>query len=268
MKKNTYQRTSITKSIDINCDIGEGYGIYKVTDDEKLMPYISSANIACGFHAGDPQIMAKTLELAKKYQVAIGAHISIPDLQGFGRRLINFSAEEIYNIALYQIGALYALAKSIKLNLQHIKLHGALYHLASENKEVSHAIAKAIINFDRQLYWIGYPYSKQEEVAKEYNLNFAAEAFADRNYDDNGKLLPRTHTNALIQSSQEVKARIKDILINHAIKTVNNKVFPLDAQTICVHSDSPQALQILENIDRTLKQLRVNLKPLSWKART
>lgn len=239
------------KYIDINSDIGEGFGIYKVCEDEKILRYISSANVACGFHAGDPQIMKEIVRLAKKQKVAIGAHISFPDLQGFGRRKIDFSPSEISNIALYQIGALHAIAKSEGLNLQHIKLHGALYHIASDNPQISEAIAEAILNFNRNLWWIGFPNSWQEKIARKFKIKFAPEGFADRKYDKNNNLLPRTKAGSIIKSSQEAAKQAIKMSLNGKIKT------------ICIHSDTTNSVEIAKTVAKSLKSYNFTIKPLS-----
>lgn len=238
--------------IDINCDLGEGFGIYKICDDEKLLPYISSANIACGFHAGDPQIMRDMIKLAKKYKVAIGAHIALPDIQGFGRRKIDFSPKEITNIILYQIGALYAIAKSEEVNLQHIKPHGILYHLASEEKAVAEAIGEAVLRFDRNLWWIGFPLSWQEKVAQNLGIKFAQEGFADRNYDENNRLLPRTHPYSIINSPEQAA--------KHAIKIIHL----FSVKTLCIHSDTPNSVKIAKRVSQYLKTKGFYIKPLNF----
>ncbi len=241
----------LNRNIDINADLGEGFGIYKVCNDEELIKYISSANIACGFHAGDYNIMGNIISLAKKHNVAIGAHISLPDLQGFGRRKIDFSTSEIKNISLYQLGALYAIAKSYGIKIQHIKLHGYIYHLASENEEVAQTIADAIIAFDKNLFWIGFPNSFQEKVAKTRKIKFAAEGFADRKYDDQGKLLPRWAKGAIIKSPKKACDQIIKLISNYYIKT------------ICIHSDTPHAVAIAKSIRKMLEKKHIQIKPLS-----
>ncbi len=238
------------RCIDINADLGEGFGIYKVCDDEELIKYITSANIACGFHAGDFNIMEKTVALAKRYNIAIGAHISLPDLHGFGRRKIDFSIQEIKNLSLYQLGALYAIAKNYGLKIQHLKLHGYLYHLASENEEVAIAVADTILAFDRRLFWIGFPNSYQEKAAKNMKLRFAGEGFADRAYDESGKLLPRHLQGSIITSPKKACRQVLKLILNPSIKT------------ICVHSDSPNAIQIAKNIRKTLEKQNIQIQPL------
>ncbi|MFN7181442.1 MAG: LamB/YcsF family protein [Planctomycetota bacterium] len=242
---------TLPRYIDINADLGEGFGIYRVCDDEQLIRYITSANIACGFHAGDYNIMNKMVELSKKYNVAIGAHISLPDLQGFGRRRIYFSPDEIKNIFLYQLGSLYALAKNHNVKLQHIKLHGFLYHLANEDKKVAQTIADAIIKFDKNLIWIGFPQSYQQELAREYNIKFAPEGFADRGYDKNGKLLPRDRKGAIIKSPKKVSLQVLKLISHHDIKT------------ICIHSDTKGALAIAKCVRKTLEKNNIHIKSLS-----
>lgn len=253
----------IKKHIDINADLGEGFGTYKVCNDEELLQYISSANIACGFHAGDPQIMSNVVQLAKKYKVAIGAHISLPDLQGFGRRKIDFSPSEIKNITLYQIGALYAIAKSKDMYLQHIKLHGALYHMASEDEKIATAIAESIISFNKNLWWIGFPNSYQWKVAKKFQIKFAPEGFVDRNYDKNGYLLPRTNPNAMIKSSGDAGETAVNMILCKKIILADGITLKTDVKTICIHSDTPNSVEIAKAVVQSLEYNNVQIKPLN-----
>lgn len=251
------------KYIDINADLGEGFGIYKICDDDKLLPFISSANVACGFHSGDPQIMRNVVKLAKKHKVAIGAHISLPDLQGFGRRKIDFTTSEIKNIALYQIGALYAITKSEDMHLQHIKLHGALYHMASEDKKVATPIAEAIISFNKQMWWIGFPNSYQEEIAEKFQIKFASEGFVDRNYDKNGNLLPRTNPDAIVKSPLKAAKMAVNMVLHKKIISNDGITLKADVKTICIHSDTPNSVEIAKTVFQSLKNHNIFLKSLN-----
>ncbi len=250
--------------IDINADLGEGFGIYKICNDEELLPFISSANIACGFHSGDPQIMRNVVKLAKKHKVAIGAHISLPDLQGFGRRKIELPTSDIKNITLYQIGALYAVAKSEGMFLQHIKLHGALYHMASEDKKIAIAIAESIIDFNKDLWWIGFPNSYQQEIAEKFQIKFASEGFVDRNYDKNGNLLSRARQDALIKSPLKTAEMAVNMVLHKKIISVDGTTLKINVRTICIHSDTPNSVEIAKLVVQSLKNHNVFIRSLNY----
>ncbi len=225
--------------IDINCDMGESFGQYKLGEDEAVMSFITSANIACGLHAGDPLVMQKTIRLAKKFNVAVGAHPSWPDLQGFGRREMNLSADEVEAFVLYQIGALAAFAKSEGAGLRHVKAHGALYNQAAKDKNLANAIARAVKAFSVDLILVGLAGSSLIEAGAELGLRVANEGFPDRNYNPDGTLVSRKQSNAIIESPDEVAV--------HAVALVKNGINfsgqRVKVDTLCLHGDNVHAAE-------------------------
>jgi UPF0271 protein len=230
--------------IDLNCDLGESFGQYQLGDDEASMPFITSANIACGFHAGDPMVMQKTIRLAKKYQVAVGAHPGWPDLQGFGRREMHLSAQETEACVLYQIGALAAFAKAEGAELRHVKPHGALYNQAAKDRVLANAIARAVKAFSVELVLIGLAGSSLIEAGAELGLRIANEGFPDRNYNLDGTLISRKQPNAIIESPEEVAA--------HALRLVRNGIDfsgrHVKVDTLCLHGDNIHAAENAKRI--------------------
>jgi UPF0271 protein len=252
------ERHGDNMKIDLNCDMGESFGQYKLGDDESVMPLITSANIACGFHAGDPLVMQRTIRLAKKYQVAVGAHPSWPDLQGFGRREMNLSAEETEAMVLYQIGALAGFAKAEGVELQHVKPHGALYNQAAKDKILANAIARAVKAFSADLILVGLAGSSLIEAGAEVGLRIAQEAFPDRNYNADGTLVSRKQTNAIIASPDEVAAHALS-LIHHGIDFSGQRV---NVDTLCLHGDNVHAAQNAKLIRAVLTQNKISVETL------
>jgi UPF0271 protein len=244
--------------IDLNCDMGESFGRYKLGDDEAVMPFITSANIACGFHASDPTIMQSTIRLAKKYKVAIGAHPSWPDLQGFGRREMNFSAEETKAMVLYQIGALAAFAKVEGAELRHIKPHGALYNQAAKDMVLAEAIAGAVKAFSADLILVGLAGSSLIQAGAEMGLHVANEGFPDRNYNADGTLISRKLANATIESPGEVAI--------HALTLARNGIDfsgrRIQVNTLCLHGDNIHAAENAKLIRETLGKQGLFVKAL------
>jgi 5-oxoprolinase (ATP-hydrolysing) subunit A len=225
--------------IDLNCDMGESFGQYTLGNDEAVMPFITSANIACGFHAGDPLVMQSTIRLAKKYKLAIGAHPSWPDLQGFGRREMNLSAEETEAIVLYQIGALAGFAKAERVELRHVKPHGALYNQAAKDRTLANAIARAVKAFSTDLILVGLAGSSLIEAGAELGLRVANEGFPDRNYNADGTLASRKQANAIIESPDEVAAHAL-MLAQNGIDFSGQRV---KVDTLCLHGDNLHAAE-------------------------
>lgn len=248
------------KSIDLNCDMGESYGIYTLGYDEAAMPYVTSINVACGFHASDPRNMLKTIRLAKKYGVAIGAHPSFPDLQGFGRRFMELSTEEIKADVIYQIGALWALCKTEGLTLQHVKVHGALYNAAEKDIKVATAIAEAIKAVDAALYMVCLSHSAMVTAAKNVGVHYVEEAFADRAYTNQGTLVSRTQPGAVMHDPIIVAERVLAMVSDSSIKTIEGEIISMNAQTICVHGDTPGAVDMIKTIADKFKQHGIVLK--------
>lgn len=239
--------------MDLNCDLGEGFGHYQIGNDEEILKYITSANIACGYHAGDPNIMMKTVQLAKKLNVQIGAHPGLPDLAGFGRREINITPEEIYHLMLYQIGALQAFAKVNNVSVQHIKPHGALYNMAEKNREISKAIVKAIKKIDSDLILYGLSGGILCEEGEKAGLSVAHEVFADRTYQPDGTLTPRTEQNALIHDLDQAIKQVIKMVKEQKVITVNGQEIPIKADTICIHGDGPHSLSFVQNLLKELE---------------
>jgi len=235
--------------IKLNCDMGESFGTWKMGLDEEIMPLIDMSNIACGFHASDPITMDKTVKLACKNSVTIGAHPGYPDLVGFGRRDLKCSSEEIEKFVLYQIGALEAICKANSTKVEFVKPHGALYNTMMRDIEVFKALVKSISSYNKNLKLMILSSSKNkqyEETAKEFGISLLFEVFADRSYMDDGSLMPRSMSNAVLSSSEEVIERLKFLLKNNAIKSHTGKKLELKVDCICVHGDNAHALGIVK----------------------
>jgi 5-oxoprolinase (ATP-hydrolysing) subunit A len=246
--------------VDLNCDMGESFGAYSIGNDNEIMQYISSANIACGFHAGDSQVMRKTVLLAIKNKVSIGAHPSFPDLQGFGRREINMSQQEVYDITMYQVGSLYGFVKAANGKLTHVKPHGALYNMAARNKKMAEAIVKAIIEFDNTLILFGLAGSELINVAKSYGLKCCNEVFGDRTYQPDGSLTPRSQANALISDWHQSVQQVIGMVEEKSVRAVDGTIIPIEADTICIHGDGPNALELAKAIHTALKERDILIK--------
>lgn len=242
--------------------MGESFATYQLGLDEEAVKYISSANIACGFHAGDPQVMAQTVDLAVNCGVAVGAHPSYPDLLGFGRRYMEAAPGEIKNYVIYQVGALQAFARVRGTGLQHVKPHGALYNVAAADKNIARAIAEAIYEIDSNLIFMTLANSEMEKAAGEIGLKFAREVFADRHYNGDGTLVPRSHPQSVIKDSAEATARLIEIITTGRIKTINGTSFPVKVDSICVHGDTPGAIEHMINLRNSLKLNKIDVVPL------
>lgn len=252
-------------NIDLNCDMGESFGIYTLGHDETAMPYVTSINVACGFHASDPNNIVKTIKKAKKYNLAIGAHPSFPDLVGFGRRAMAASHEEIYADVVYQIGALMGICKTEGLTLQHVKPHGALYNMAEKDSKVAAAIAKAIKSIDPNLYMVCSCGSMMVQGAQAVGVNYVEESFADRAYTKAGTLVPRREQGAVIQDPQTVAERVLAIITNGKVQSIDGFDVALKPQTICVHGDTPGAVDMIKAIRTRLVQDGIAVRPFSVK---
>lgn len=248
------------QTIDLNCDMGEAFGNYSMPDDEILMDYITSANIACGYHAGDPEVMQRTVNMAIKKGVAIGAHPGLPDLQGFGRREIKITANEAYQITLYQIGALHAFVKAAGGKLHHVKAHGALYNMAAKDTALARAIVQAVHDFDPALILYGLAGSEMIKAAQQSGLTTASEVFADRTYQDDGSLTPRSQKNAIITNEQQSVKQVLMMVKEQKVISVNNKTVALKADTLCLHGDGAHAVDFAKLINQKLKQEGITLK--------
>ena len=248
--------------IDLNSDLGESFGNYKIGMDEQLMKYISSANIACGFHAGDPLIMEKIIRMALDNNVAIGAHPGYPDLVGFGRRNMNVSLEELKAMVKYQVGAIKAMTESMGGKLQHVKPHGAMYNQAAANLDMALAIAEAIKEIDPNLIYMGLANSSMQEAADSIGLIFASEVFADRAYTNEGKLVPRSREGAVIHDADLVCERVLGMVKDGKVKSSEGHEIPLKADTICIHGDNPAAFELAVKIYESLEENKIQIKAL------
>ncbi|VFR22259.1 Lactam utilization protein LamB [plant metagenome] len=232
------------KTIDINSDLGEGYGRYRVADDEALMPRITSANIACGFHAGDPVIMRRTAELAVANGVRIGAHIGYPDVQGFGRRAVSFDAKELSALTLYQLGAMRAMAEAAGGTLGHVNFHGALGNLSFADEDVAHAVLQAVKDYDPTLKYVTLPFTAAARVAESLGLETVNSFLADRAYTPEGLLASRKQPGAMVTDTAQIRARVARLLSDGEIETVDGSVRRMPVDSILVHSDTAGALDI------------------------
>jgi UPF0271 protein len=225
--------------IDINSDLGESFGAYTLGNDEALMRSITSANVACGFHAGDPSVMRRTLRLAREAGVAVGAHPGFPDLVGFGRRDLHVTPAEAEDFILYQIGAIAGMASAEGLRLQHVKPHGALFNMAVRDAPLAGAIARAVAAFDPALILFGLPGSEILAAGREAGLRVAAEVFADRAYEPDGSLASRRKPGSVIHDAELVVARAIRLVTEGTVVAVDGSTLRLEADTICVHGDTP-----------------------------
>lgn len=255
------------KTIDLNCDMGESFGAYTIGMDKQVMPYITSANIACGFHAGDPVVMDKTVKIAVENNVGIGAHPGYPDLSGFGRRSMALTPEEIQHALVYQVGALRAFCRVHGAVLRHVKPHGALYLDAVEKKAVATAIARGIMSIDPDLYFVALAGKKGEimqGVGKNLGLKVVYEAFPDRAYTKEGGLVSRKEPGAVIHDPDIVAKRALD-MANGFVMAIDGTSLPLDVQTLCVHGDNKAALDLVKTIKTKLEANNISVKPMHGK---
>ncbi|QNA46309.1 5-oxoprolinase subunit PxpA [Lacibacter sediminis] len=243
------------KSIDLNCDLGEG-----LLTDEQIIPLISSANIACGYHAGDMDTMKRTIELCLQHNVAIGAHPSWHDKENFGRTEMQKTAEEIYDIVTAQLFTIAQLAKEQGAVLHHVKPHGALYNQSAKDKTIAAAIAKAVYDFAPSLIMFGLSGSISLTEANRFGLQTAHEVFADRTYRDDGSLTPRSQPNALITDEQTSLQQILQLINTQTVTTVTEKIIALKADTICIHGDGSNAVVFAKTISSALKQNHIDIK--------
>ncbi|MCY7537808.1 LamB/YcsF family protein [Bacillus pumilus] len=246
--------------VDINCDLGESFGQYTIGSDEQILEYVTSANIACGFHAGDPTVMRKTVRMALDKGVQIGAHPGLQDLVGFGRRPMAISAEEAYDLVIYQIGALSAFLKAEGGTMQHVKPHGALYNMAAKNTELSESIAKAVYHVDPSLVLYGLSGSELALAGERMGLQVAHEVFSDRTYQADGTLTSRREPNALIEDDELAVQQVVRMVREGKVRTVQGEDISLKADTVCIHGDGIHALQFAKTITSKLKEASIHLK--------
>jgi 5-oxoprolinase (ATP-hydrolysing) subunit A len=246
--------------IDINADMGESFGAYTIGHDAGLMKSITSANIAAGFHGGDPSVLRETIRLAKSHGVAVGAHPGFPDLVGFGRRELNVTPKEAEDFVLYQIAAVAGIARAEGVTLQHVKPHGALFNMAVRNAELSAAIARAVAAFDRALILFGLPGSEILSAGRAAGLQVASEVFADRAYESDGSLASRRKPGSVIHDADAVVARAVRMVTERTVVAIDGTPVSLEADTICVHGDTPGADRLAARIRAGLEQAGVVVK--------
>ena len=248
--------------IDLNCDLGEAFGNYSFGGDKDIIPLITSANIACGFHAGDENVMNETIQLAKENNVGIGAHPGLPDLQGFGRRKMDIKPKEIYNLVVYQLGALNGFCKIHGTRINHVKPHGALYNMGAKNKEIAQAIAQAVYDFDKSLVLVGLSNTLLISEAEALGLRTASEVFADRRYEDDGQLVSRQELDATITNTDEALQQVLKMVTENKVVSKNGKEIDLQADTICVHGDGAHALDFVTQIRKKLTKEGIDIQSL------
>lgn len=238
--------------IDLNCDLGESFGPYSIGNDRAIMPYISSANVACGMHAGDPTTMRNTILLAIENGVEIGAHPGFADREGFGRKVIHYPDNDLFNLLVYQIGALQKMVEAEKAVLRHVKPHGALYNMAAKDPELADVVAKAVKHLDPDLILVGLAGSELVRAGKEQGLKIASEIFADRRYTKEGFLVPRSQKGSVISDPSDALAQIEKMLLNDKVQ----------ANTICIHGDHKESVQFALEMNGFLKKIGVAMMPL------
>ncbi|MFT8879382.1 MAG: 5-oxoprolinase subunit PxpA [Oenococcus sp.] len=246
------------QSIDLNSDLGESFGRYSLGNDDQIIKLVSSVNVACGFHAGDPDVMAQTVAKAQASGTAIGAHPSYPDRQGFGRRFMSMQPDEVKHLVIYQIGALKAFTKNGQLH--HVKPHGALYNRAAKDHELAMAICQGIQAVDPKLPIYGLAGSQLIKAAQEIGLPYAQEAFADRNYEADGSLVARSHDKAVITDPELIAKRVLKLIQTQSLQTIDGGILNLKADSICVHGDNKAALEIVEKIRSVLSEANIQIK--------
>lgn len=249
--------------VDLNCDMGESFGAYRIGADDEVFPFITSANVACGYHGGDPAVMRATLARAKREGVAVGAHPGFQDLIGFGRRNMDASPQEVYDLVVYQLGALMGFALAANTELQHVKAHGALYNMAAAKPELAAAIARAVSDVDRQLILFGLPGSHLISEGESAGLKTAGEAFADRNYMSDGSLVSRKRPDAQVHDADEAVRRAIRMIREGVVTPVDGGDIHLKVDTICIHGDGAHAAEFAKRLRTAFESSGISVKSLS-----
>jgi 5-oxoprolinase (ATP-hydrolysing) subunit A len=249
------------KRVDLNCDMGESFGAWRIGDDDALLRHVSSANIACGFHAGDPSVMRRTLSAAGARGVAVGAHPGFPDLAGFGRRNMEIAPETVYDLVAYQVGALLGLARTVGVQLAHVKAHGALYNMAVTDAALAAAIARAVRDVDAGLIFFGLPGSPLITEAERVGLRTASEVFADRGYEPDGSLTPRHVAGAFVDDPELAARRAVRMVLENVVEARDGTFINVRADTICVHGDGAHAAAIAQLLRLRLEEAGVRILP-------
>ncbi|MEQ8198052.1 MAG: 5-oxoprolinase subunit PxpA [Clostridiaceae bacterium] len=250
-------------TIDLNSDLGESFGAYKIGSDDEILKYVTSVNIACGFHAGDPSVMRKTVKTALLNNVSIGAHPGLPDLIGFGRRNMSITPDEAYEMVVYQVGALYGFIKAEGGVMQHVKPHGALYNMAAKDRKLAKAIAQAVYDINPELILFGLAGSESIKQGSLVGLRTASEVFADRTYQSDGSLTPRSQSDAMVSSEKEAIERVIRMVKEKKVKCQQGFDIDIKAETVCIHGDGAKALNFAYEIKNTLTDS--GIKVISFK---
>lgn len=254
--------TKMTVEINLNADMAEGFGAYEIGDDEGILEIIGSANIACGFHAGDPSVMRRVVRQAVEHGVTVGAHPGFNDLWGFGRRQIQMKPEDLENMIAYQIGALQAIAAYEGVKVTHLKPHGALNNMAATDKGYATAIGRAIKAVDSSIIYVALAGSEMEEAGRELGLRVALEGFVDRQYEDDGNLTPRRVPGSVYKTPEKAIEQVLNMVLNKKILSRNGKEFDCEVHTLCIHGDEPTAVQIARDVKEALANAGVRLVTL------
>ncbi len=254
------------RSLDLNSDMGEGFGRWTLGDDEALLEHVSSTNVACGFHAGDPRTMATLVRLAKARGVSIGAHPGLPDLQGFGRREMKLSPAEAYDMTVYQIGALKGFTDAAGVRLAHVKAHGALYNMAAKDGKLAEALARAVRDVDASLVFFVLSGSVMVDCARQMGLSIACEVFGDRSYQDDGSLTPRSQPGAMITDLQASIDQVLRMVREGKVRAQSGRDVAIEADTLCLHGDQPGAVEFAREVRRALERDGVTIAPASGRA--
>lgn len=248
--------------VDLNSDLGESYGRYTIGMDERIIPLVTSANVACGYHASDPVVMQKTVREAKKAGIGVGAHPGFPDLMGFGRREMAVSPAEAKAYTLYQLGALAAFCQAEGVKLQHVKPHGAMYNMAARDYELARAICEAVAEFDRNLIVLALSGGEMVRAAGELGLRTAFEVFADRAYEEDGSLVARSKEGAMITDEEEAIRRVIMMVKEGKVTAITGKEIAVTPHSVCIHGDGPKALAFVQKIRKTLEAEGITIAPL------
>jgi UPF0271 protein len=249
--------------VDLNCDLGESFGTYRLGNDEQILDFVTSANVACGFHGGDPSVMHATVDHALQKGVAVGAHPGYRDLEGFGRRFIQLSPQEAYDLVVYQIGALYGFVSAAGGSMQHVKPHGALYNAAAIDADLADGIARAVRDVDPDLVLFGLSGSELVVAGEKIGIRVASEVFADRTYQSDGTLTPRSRSDALIDDHDRAIDQALRLASDGKVRSQDGVDVAVRADTICIHGDGPEALPFARMIRQRLEELGIDLKPPS-----
>lgn len=255
--------TTALRSVDLNSDLGEGFGPWTMGDDAAILRVVSSANVACGMHAGDPHIMARTFAQAKELGVAVGAHPGYPDLWGFGRREMAFTVAEIEQFVAYQVGAAMGVSTYAGHPITYVKPHGALANLSQVDANVAGAIVRGMAAVNRDLVLLTYPDGHATRIAKEMGLRTCAEIFADRAYTPDGRLVSRKLPGAVLHDAEEVAARVLRMVMAGAVETIDGGMLPMEIGSICVHGDSPGAIHMAAAVRQRLTEAGISIRPFA-----